>query len=154
MNVCQPTSTSGEGTSPRGPWSAHVPRNARAWSTIRSARSAYSGRSVATRAASRENKASSTSSRPWIGVAGAVFGGPRARGLAAPRRLIAGAMDIELMRPAMFAAAPDWQTDPSSGMVFRLYDAAGQEVADEQDAVSQRAIFVDLSRYNWGVARL
>jgi len=72
-----------------------------------------------------------------------------------PARLaLALAIRPALLRAALINAAPGWHVDPPSGLVYRLYDADGQELADETAAVYRRAAFVDLGRFCWGVARV
>lgn len=73
------------------------------------------------------------------------------------RYALALAMRPVIMKAALIDAAPGWQIDPGTAMVYRLYDADGQDITGQADTTAaryRRAARVDLGVYMWGVADL
>ncbi|WP_256789861.1 hypothetical protein [Frankia sp. AvcI1] len=70
------------------------------------------------------------------------------------RHALALAMRPAIMKAALIDAAPGWQIDPATAMVYRLYTADGQDITDATTARYRRAARVDLGVYMWGVADL
>ncbi|WP_157491013.1 MULTISPECIES: hypothetical protein [Protofrankia] len=74
-----------------------------------------------------------------------------------PRRhALALAMRPAIQRAALLDAAPGWRVEPETGMVYRLYDADGQDVTGNPRATGRyrRHVRVDLGVYMYGVADL
>lgn len=73
------------------------------------------------------------------------------------RHALALAVRPAIMKAALIDAAPGWQVDPATAMVYRLYDSDGRDITDHPDTSAaryRRAVRVDLGVYMWGVADL